>query len=93
MHFPLSAYLGRAVIALVVSAVLQACSQQGSDGAGTDIKSETSTSVTETADAKDAVSDSIAREGVVVIHVEDGRSGGARFVMAIPVHAVAEGRG
>ena len=49
MHFPLNAYLSRAVIALVVSAVLQACSQQGSDGAGTDVKSETTASVTETA--------------------------------------------
>ena len=70
MHFPLNAYLSRAVIALVVSAVMQACSQQGSDGAGTDVKSETTASVTETAavetadEAKDP--NRVSREGVVV---------------------------
>jgi len=70
VHFPLSAYLSRAVIALVVSAVLQACSQQGSDGAGTEVKSETATAVTETAavDTADEADNPnrVSREGVVV---------------------------
>ena len=70
MYFSPSAYLSRAVIALVLSAVLQACSQQGDGGAGTDVKSETTTSVTETAAVETggeaADLNRISREGVVV---------------------------
>jgi len=70
VYFSPSAYLSRAVIALVLSAVLQACSQQGDGGAGTDVKSETTTSVTETAAVETggeaADLNRISREGVVV---------------------------